>query len=487
MNKLSTNTNPDLVPPPLFQTNDLLGRFVLGNCISKGPLFHIYHAHDPLRHIDIRIILANAGSQIAKILLEDSFRIATMFSACENIINVYEIHQFEYGPAQVMALSTEYASEGTLDDWVKNNRSNVELRRQEGGRIITELVNILDLIENQGLFLLDFNPAHFLLVNGHLKVASLMSPTGFSALCSQQVDLNFMDPRYKAPEWFVATKSSELSMASNIYSFGILAYEILSENAHPPFEGSYEQVVEKHRFLEPSFAGIEPVFEPVLRCCLAKSAAKRPQNTDGIKMLLVNSPNTMLNENANELRVLLSRLGDAMTHGDVCQASALCREALELDPDLRDVLEVKEQLAPVVKQIHRCLEELRINIYRWDINYSLEMLNRAVQLNGYPTEEMYDYLDILEHRYAECRRFAQYGKSAAAQQNWPLALDYIERAWKMNCCDAELTSWQTALTDIIEAKRGMEAATQNENWPVALYHAEKLESLVGQISGDESE
>lgn len=485
MNKLSTNTNPELIPPPHLQTNDRLGRFILGRRINDGLIFHAWQGHDPLRNSHVCLEIANSSCQPGRIFLEDKFRIANMFAAYENIIDVYDIHQIEYGPAELTVLSTEYSPGGSLADWIEVNRNNIDLRRQEGRRFIAELVNVLDLIQYKGLFLPDFNPVNFVLVDGQLKLANLINPENY--LLSHQAGDNFADPRYKAPECFIATESSELSMASSIYSFGILACEILSENARPPFEGSYEQVKDKHLFLEPPVPAIEPSLGQALRRCLSKSSVKRPQDADETKEALLGGSNSIVSADENELESLCGKLVDAMNIGDVQQSCLLCREAFDLAPGRGDLLELKRQLEPVANRIDRCIEDLKMNMDRQDIDYSLEMLNQAVKLNGGPTEEMKNIAVILEQRFTECHRYAQYGLSAVAQKNFSLALDYFERAWQMNCCDAALANWRTVLSDIVEAKCGMEMSMQNDSQAAALYFAEKLDALIGRIGPDESE
>ena len=486
MSKRLANNNIEIIPPPYLQANDRLGRFVLGRRISEGPLFHLYQAHDPLRDRDVCLKLANASCQLAKTFLESEFRITNMFAACENIIDVYDIHQFEYGPAQITALSTEYAPEGSLADWLRNNRSNIDLRRQEGRRFLAELVNIFDLIQSKGSFLPDFDPANFMLIDGHLKLANLMSLADFYLLSNHAED-SPRNPHYMAPECFVATESTELSIASIVYSLAILVYAIFSDDARPPFEGSYEQLKEKHRFLEPPPLAIDPGLEKVIRRCLDKSAAKRPQDVDELKEALAGRSDGIVSEDESELAVLCTKLVDTMNQGNVQQACVLCQKALDRAPGRSDLLELKGQLEPIANQVCRYLEELRMNINQQDINSSLEMLNRAVQLNGGATEEMQNVAGLLGHRYTECHKYAQHGQAAAAQQNWPLALDYFERAWQMNCCDLELTNWRTLLSDIVETKRGMEMSMQSSNEQSALYFAEKLDGLIGGINGSESE
>ena len=486
MHKLTTLLRSDLIPPPLLQPNEKLDRFVIGRRVHEGLMSHVYHAHDPLRSVDICLKLINGYCPSARAVLEQEFRTLNRFASCDNIINVYDIHEFEYGPSKLIALSMEYARDGSLADWLEANRSNVDLRREEGKRFLAEIINGLALLHQCDLPHPDFDPGNMLLCNGHLKLANLANWAAFPGISVDEAEFLLGRPEYKAPERFVATKASELSIAADIYTVGIIAWQLFSDSARPPFEGDFNQVKEKHLFLEPPLLGLNPE-DQILRRCLNKSSMGRYQTLNDLKDDLIASQAPGVDPTGEVSALLYNSLIEMLNEGNMQESYELCLEALSLSPNRGDLLEIKRQLEPTIKRFFSSMEDVRTHIDERSINHNIDMLNRAVQLNGGLTEEMQIIADILERRFIECQSYIQSGQAAVAQQNWSLALDYFERAWQMNSSDQELSGWRSLLTEIVEAKRGMENCMQNGNQSSAVYFAEKLDGFIARLGMDESQ
>jgi len=79
-------------------------------------------------------------------------------------------------------------------------------------------------------------------------------------------------PLYAAPELI---RHGEASRASDIYSFGVIAYEILG--GKPPFQGSMGEVLNGHLKSEPPPLPLPPPVCQVLRQALQKDPALRPR------------------------------------------------------------------------------------------------------------------------------------------------------------------------------------------------------------------
>ncbi|MEO6193947.1 MAG: protein kinase [Thermoanaerobaculia bacterium] len=78
-------------------------------------------------------------------------------------------------------------------------------------------------------------------------------------------------PLYVAPE---VIRHAEASRASDIYSFGVIAYEMLTGG--PPFEGSTRDVLAGHLEREPPPGALPAEIWNALRAPLAKDPARRP-------------------------------------------------------------------------------------------------------------------------------------------------------------------------------------------------------------------
>ena len=80
-------------------------------------------------------------------------------------------------------------------------------------------------------------------------------------------------PLYAAPE---VIRNAAASRASDIYSFGVIAYEILG--GKPPFQGSIGEVLNAHLKSEPPPLPLPPPVWRVLRQALQKDPALRPRS-----------------------------------------------------------------------------------------------------------------------------------------------------------------------------------------------------------------
>jgi len=80
-------------------------------------------------------------------------------------------------------------------------------------------------------------------------------------------------PLYAAPELI---RYGEASRASDIYSFGVIAYELLG--GKPPFQGSIGEVLNAHLKSEPPPLPLPPPVWRVLRQALQKDPALRPRS-----------------------------------------------------------------------------------------------------------------------------------------------------------------------------------------------------------------
>jgi tRNA A-37 threonylcarbamoyl transferase component Bud32 len=161
-------------------------------------------------------------------------------------------------------------------------------------RILRDVVSALAYAHTRGVIHRDIKPDNVLLSGGVAvvtdfgvaKAVSASTDSGPTGLTSMGVALG--TPAYMAPEQ--ATASPNTDHRADIYAFGVVAYEMLT--GAPPFSGrSAQQVLAAHVVEEPEPVerrrpAVPPMLAALVRDCLCKRPADRPQSALEVMQVL---------------------------------------------------------------------------------------------------------------------------------------------------------------------------------------------------------
>jgi len=129
------------------------------------------------------------------------------------------------------------------------------------------------------------------LSDSHEEVPSELSPSGSHSLYGTRssgeltrVGAVLGTPLYMSPE---QCRGEHLDSRSDIYSLGVIAYQMLSGD--PPFQGDFKAVMEAHKNVKPrpfNARGVRRKMRLAIDGCLDKDPEKRPQTAEAFSSLL---------------------------------------------------------------------------------------------------------------------------------------------------------------------------------------------------------
>ncbi len=160
-------------------------------------------------------------------------------------------------------LALEYLPGGTLEDRLLR----APLPREEAVKALLEVGEALLFLHRRGLVHQDVKPSNVFLGKGVYKLGDL----GTLRALQDRTQEYAGSPHYLAPELFLGASPSPKSDA---YSFGVMAYELLT--GRRPFRGeTLEEIRNAHLFLPPPPTGLPPYLDRALRRLLLKKPEER--------------------------------------------------------------------------------------------------------------------------------------------------------------------------------------------------------------------
>ncbi|HFE66997.1 MAG TPA: serine/threonine protein kinase, partial [Chloroflexi bacterium] len=205
-----------------FETGSQVGQYIIEEKLGQGGMATVYKArHQRLdRHVAIKVL--HPAFKDDESFLRRFTREAQVVARLEhpNIVPVYDFAEFEGHPYLVM----RYVDGETL----KDAESRGQLSLTEINRIAQAVADALDYAHRQGVLHRDVKPSNILLTKGggvYMADFGLarMTQAGESTMSQ---DMIMGTPQYISPEQAKGVK--ELDGRTDVYSFGIVVYEMLT-------------------------------------------------------------------------------------------------------------------------------------------------------------------------------------------------------------------------------------------------------------------
>lgn len=481
------NTPLDLPP------GTTLGRFCIRRKLGQGSLGEVYHVHDTVNECDMAIKVATLGLLASTAPLTRLKREKHMYDRVRDkshVLTVNDVFPIRYGGVELAVLSMELGDGGTLEDWLERYRRDWSARGTAGRAYIRQACLGLAALHEAGICHLDLKPSNFVFVGRTLKVADLGAAVLLAAddsfLASSRQpswsDIEVGTACYRSPEHFTASPD-DLDERSDIYSMGVLIYEVRSPKGRPPFQGDYDRLRELHtRVSAPALEGAVEAEARVVRRCLEKDPAKRYQKVrdllDDLEGVLNHSEEKNTGMRAEEL------WADAcvnLEQGWLDCARALCRRILRLAPDHEDAQEMLTQLDERFQQAGRIYET--INSQR-DSSGLLELVRLAIAAAElYPGHcDSCSTLIQLETKAEQYSVSMRSGLVASSCGDWDAARDWFAGARRHDASSvAAERAWRFSagvLEQILESRRAIDVALRDGAFPHARRLADGLDEYL---------
>lgn len=252
--------------------------------IGKGGFGAVYRAkHMSLgTYAAIKVLWPHV--QDNKEMLERFFREAQSVARL-NHPNIVRVSDFGFLPEHGHYLVMEYLDGSTLSKSIKENE---RFDKTSLLRMYKQLCSALFLIHDEGIVHRDLKPGNIFLVPAldepEMRDVKLLD-FGIAALATEDTltvsGISMGSPRYMSPEQ-AGGRSSEVDGRSDLYSIGIILYQLLTGEA--PFEDSNQSALilkhltEEVPYLRDKAPNVhwEPELEDFLQMALAKAPKDRP-------------------------------------------------------------------------------------------------------------------------------------------------------------------------------------------------------------------
>jgi serine/threonine-protein kinase len=247
-------------------------RYTIVKPLGGGGMAQVHLAHDEVLGRDVAIkILRGQYADDAEFV--ERFRQEARSAASlshPNIVPVYDQGRSEDG-SYYMAM--EYVPRGTLKDWIKREGA---LAPEAAAGVALQIANALQVAHAKGVIHRDIKPQNVLVTSsGDVKVADFGIARAAAASTQTRTGLVLGTAGYMSPE---QAKGEPVGPGSDLYSLGIVLYEMLTGNLPYNADSVFAQAMKHVNEPSPSPKKANPEVPEALDALTIKLLGKHPED-----------------------------------------------------------------------------------------------------------------------------------------------------------------------------------------------------------------
>ncbi|MFC1675440.1 protein kinase [Planctomycetota bacterium] len=365
---------------------DVLGdRYKIIQSLGVGGFGAVYQVEDLVlnEQMALKVVVTGEGkAQRASEQILHEFKLREKINDLSHIVKAQDPRPCEFKGLSLVLLPMEFADGRSMRHWLAQHQ-NIEKRQKEGLELFKQACLGVKAIHDAGLVHLDIKPENILLANGKAKIADFgigrYGACQFSKNPDQLLRQGIGTPQYMSPEQFHVARQKDVGPASDIYSLGIVLFELLDGNL--PFDGTPIELRDKHlKMSPPQLPEKLGRWWGIVKRCLEKKVEDRYHN---IKQLIKDL--------------------ERVVQGTAISTDVSCPQCghINANPVARECDKCRTNLAPLFRLCPVCDKSVRLDIETCTVcgkavaaHYRL--LDRKERIEKLKDEDPVEAIELLE-------------------------------------------------------------------------------------------
>lgn len=459
-------------------------RYQIESLIGKGCHGKVYLASDLLQasQVVLKINMVDPNNDDLK-KFSNEHHPHQRIQDTSHVIQIFDLQILKWEGATLMVVSMEYANGGTFRTWLNSHQNNPKLRATTGLEVFRKICKGFAALHQADIIHGNVKPENLMFVDNCIKVTDYlqMGCRIEKVRGTENTDNYSGSPRgapiYMSPEQFIASGPEKIDMRSDIYSLGVILFELVDPHGRPPFYGSSSQLQELHLEALPSIEpGVDENLKTAINHCLAKNPDLRYHSVDELLSDLNETPQGKSasgqdpkTDNTSSPEGLWASACHFFGQGYFKKATGIVEEILKIAPNHHPAKGLKTELQLRFAQAQRVYGEIALNLEN-NLDAAASLLKEAASL--YPNHPAgYDIQSKLAYRLSYYRHAMEEGCLALKKHRWDTALAWFRSALETHPGDHNLASLTEQLAKVEALRKGINSALRKGDLNRARYLA----------------